>query len=339
MNTSTEREEQGQEQEQATDANMLAVGRWLQSTGYRFTTITPASHAIVNARPANRRALTVEDVFGWSRPFGPGLLPDTVTAPLMRAGLLGRAEEDLWQSAVRFSTLGAQHELLLAHSGFPTERKDAVFFGPDSYRFAAFVGRTLAAKRPASPRPRVVDIGCGSGAGGLQVARRLRDADLTLTDINPAALRFATVNAALCDVPAHVVRSDLYSALSGAFDLIIANPPFMSDDAGRTYRDGTGELGTGLALRVVEEGIGRLAPGGMLILYTGAPVVRGQDIFRDAVTPVLEASGCACGYEEIDPDVFGEELAQPAYAEVDRIAAVGLVVRASEQGVDRPASR
>ena len=31
--------------------------------------------------------------------------------------------------------------------------------------------------------------------------------------------------------------------------------------------------------------------------------------------------------QELDPDIFGEQLSDPAYADVDRIAAVGIIVR------------
>lgn len=42
---------------------------------------------------------------------------------------------------------------------------------------------------------------------------------------------------------------------------------------------------------------------------------------------MLEAARLSWKYEEIDPDVFGEELDTPAYAGIDRIAAVLLVAR------------
>ena len=51
---------------------------------------------------------------------------------------------------------------------------------------------------------------------------------------------------------------------------------------------------------------------------------------RARVAPVLESAGLFCQYDELDPDVFGEELSEPAYADADRIAAVLLTAR---QGV------
>ena len=78
-----------------------------------------------------------------------------------------------------------------------------------------------------------------------------------------------------------------------------------------------------LALR---ESLGRVAPGGKIVLYTGAAVVDGCDRFREQAEVMCRAAGASFDYAELDPDVFGSELDQPAYAGVERIAAVGLVV-------------
>jgi hypothetical protein len=86
-------------------------------------------------------------------------------------------------------------------------------------------------------------------------------------------------------------------------------------------------LGLELGLRIVREGIARLAPGGTLFLYTGGPVVGGVDRFRFEAEQILTASRFRHQYSEIDPDVFGEELDMPAYGEADRIAAIALMVR------------
>ena len=62
-------------------------------------------------------------------------------------------------------------------------------------------------------------------------------------------------------------------------------------------------------------------------MYTGSAFVEGEDSFQRAVQTTLATSGCEHHYEEIDPDVFGEELEEPHCAGVERIAAVGLRVR------------
>ena len=70
-----------------------------------------------------------------------------------------------------------------------------------------------------------------------------------------------------------------------------------------------------------------LNPAGSLLLYTGVPIIDGQDAFLEAVTQKLEFAAVNYTYNEIDPDIFGEELANPAYMNVDRIAAVVLIVK------------
>jgi release factor glutamine methyltransferase len=304
------------------DAALVALGRLLQARGYRFTTVTPATHTRVNARPDNSVASTLEDIFGWSRPFSPDALPEEIVRAL-RTGDAIVGHGNLCRSAVRFSTLGTQ---IFMHSAFPTGDTDAVFFGPDTYRFANAL-RAAFSDTDSDADMKIVDIGCGSGAGGLYLRSLLPAAvRLVLGDINPEALRCAQINAVLNRCEADVVKSDVMGDIAGAADIIIANPPYMIDAAERAYRHGGATLGIDLALRIVHEALPRLTPGGRLLVYTGAPVVDGVDKFREAVGPRL--GDRAFSYEEIDPDVFGEELDEPAYARVDRIAAVVLIVTA-----------
>jgi release factor glutamine methyltransferase len=308
----------------AQELSLLALGQRLREMGYRFVTVTPATHGRVNARPQNRWARSLEDVFGWSRPFRAALLPAPILE-LMQAAGVARPEGDGWRSLLRVSTL--ENEVLF-HSAFPTAGADAVFFGPDTYRFAAAITAQLAQRR--GPLRRAVDIGCGSGAGGILIARAAPSARIVLGDINPAALRMARINATLAGLDNIEVRhSDLLAGVEGEFDLIVANPPYLVDPARRSYRHGGGELGAALSLAIAEQASARLAPGGTLLLYTGAAIVDGADAFRRALAPILADRALDVAYREIDPDVFGEELEGGAYARADRIAAVLLTVTKS----------
>ena len=161
---------------------------------------------------------------------------------------------------------------------------------------------------------RILDIGCGSGAGGLMVARQSEGAELVLNDINPLALRYSRINADGLGISPTLVQGDGLAAVEGDFDLIIANPPYLVDKEARTYRHGGSDLGRSLGLRMATEAAGRLAPGGRLLFYTGVAIVDGKDPMLAELAPVLDAAGLSWRYEEIDPDVFGEELLQPAYA-------------------------
>lgn len=307
------------------DQALVMLGKELQARQYRFTTITPASHRRVNSR-AESTASPFERVFGWSRAFRPIELPQRIVALLEQSGEL-EADADLLRSKVRFSSLGDQ---LFVHSSFPTEASDTVFFGPDTYRFARAL-RHATADIPAAASFTIIDVGCGSGAGGLHAADLMRNrthAEVILSDVNPKALRFSRVNAALNDVRnVRTVLSDVFDRLNEGGDLIVANPPYLVDRSARLYRHGGGELGFDLSLRIMEESIDRLYPGGRLLLYTGTPIVAGIDRFFEAARPRLEARNCRYVYEEIDPDVFGEELDEAPYDQVDRIAVVALSVQ------------
>jgi release factor glutamine methyltransferase len=300
----------------AREQALVALGRALRASGYRFTTVTPETHRRVNRRPGSEVARDLVDVFGWSRPFRPGTLPPPIEDLLVAADAATPCDAgDLLVSRVRFSTLGAD---LFVHSAFPTEASAAVFFGPDTYRFAALLERSLP------PRVgRLVDVGCGSGAGGLVL--RHRASSVVLADINPEALRHAAVNAVLagCEDTASLVVSDILAAIDGPIDTVVANPPYLVDDGGRLYRHG-GDRGIALAARIVAEARDRLVPGGHLVLYSGTPVIDGVPLLPRQIAPLLD--GTEHRWEEIDPDVFGEELDRPAYADVDRIAVLGLVL-------------
>jgi methylase of polypeptide subunit release factors len=318
----------------AAPAALFELGQALKRAGYRHVTVTPATHRRVARRGAPRRPATLADVFGWSRPLRDGDLAPPLMA-LMRAAdvLLPDVllpDGDGWRCSVRASTLDGQ---LYFHSAYPTEDENAVFFGPDTYRFLRALGPELAARGVA----RAADIGCGAGAAAIAIALRWPQAEVLALDINADALRMTALNAALAGAgnvaPRH---SDLLDGVDGKFDLIVANPPYLLDPGERAYRHGGGELGAGLSGRIVAAALERLAPNGRLLLYTAVAMVDGVDPFLARITPVLERAGVKWEYEEIDPDVFGEELDEAQYHSAERIAAVWLKVTQPDDGPTRP---
>ncbi|NHZ42551.1 methyltransferase [Massilia aquatica] len=300
-------------------AALYALGCGLKQHGYAFTTVTPLTHSRVNARLANGWAHDLAGIFGWSRAFKPAVVNPTLMDLLHEAEVVNH-DNGMLRSVLRASTLDGQ---LYLHSAYPTNAADAVFFGPDTYRFVRALRTSLAAR--TLPVRRAADIGCGAGPGAITVALAHPDASVFAVDINPAALVLTDVNARIAAVSNLTpVDSNLLAGVDGQFDLIVANPPYLIDREQRAYRHGGGELGAGLSVAIVDEAIKRLAPGGTLMLYTGAAIVASADPFRQAVEPRLRAAGFHWTYDEIDPDVFGEELDEAPYAYADRIAAVWL---------------
>jgi methylase of polypeptide subunit release factors len=304
--------------------NALALthlGQLLLELQYRFVTITPASHARVNARTGCEWARSLRDVFGWSRPFQDGIVPGEIIQAMTEADVI-RVKNGAHYSTVRFSTLD---QGMFVHSSYPTIAKDAVFLGPDTYKFADAIQQFL---EPGRAVRRAADIFAGAGPGAIVIAKRYGGAEVLAIDINAAALGFCAVNAALAGTPnVQAVSSNLLADVPGLFDLIVAHPPYLVDRGGRAYRHGGGPLGAELSLSAVRSATERLEPGGTLLLFTGVAIVDGCDSFREQVEAILDRKLFEVTYREVDPDVFGEELEHPPYDHVDRIALIVLTVQ------------
>lgn len=298
------------------DELLLRLLTYLKERHYAFTAVTPATHAVALGRePSGRPGL--RDVFGWNRPFAQSDVDPALFALLSDGGILEEREGG-YRSALRVASLGTD---LFLHSSYPTRDADAVFFGPDTYRFTQFVARHLPSLSPIE----VVDMGTGTGAGGIVIARLAPSASVTLVDTNPVALRLARLNARFARVDVETVTS---SRVPPSCDIIIANPPYMMDPDGRAYRNGGKLMGGELSLKWARDALNKLLPGGTLLLYTGAAYVEGKAPLLEALAELSAGTGATLSIEPIDPDVFGEELAEPAYATVERIAAVGCVLKA-----------
>ena len=299
----------------------IALGdllRWLDAQGYDFVTPTPATQSIVCKR-ATPSARDARDVFGWSRSFSPEAMAPELWSAIQRAGVLQSHEAGM-RSRVRVSRV---HGCLFLHSAYPTNEEAAVFLGPDSYRFADFIEAELGAIGPVR---RIVDVGAGAGVGGILAGRLRPEAFVTLADVNVDALALARVNARHAGVQADLVCGCGLSEVQGPVDLILANPPYLVDVGKRVYRDGGDMHGAGLSLGWALEAAYRLDPGGRLLLYTGSAIVDGHDALHSALREHLAPLGCDLRYREIDPDIFGEELRETGYHDVERIAAIGAVV-------------
>lgn len=303
-----------------TSAALLRLIEALRRNGYHFVTPTPATHARVVARPDRREARDLADILGWSLPFAPAAIEPEFLALLEAAGALEKAG-GLLRSTLRVSSL---KDRLYLHSAYPTEAEDSVFFGPDSYRFADLIEAELTVR--GVEHGVIVDIGTGAGVGAIVAATRCPDARVSMTDINPRALRLAAINARAAGVAIRAIESDSLDRIDGAIDLALANPPYIIDASARTYRDGGGMLGGQVSVDMAGMAVARLAPRGRLILYTGSAIVRGEDHLKEALKALADAEDCTLRYRELDPDVFGEELENAAYAEVDRIALVAALL-------------
>lgn len=292
----------------------------LKAAGYRFVTPTPATHRRRLKRQGEAAGASLRDVLGWSLPYAPGALPAAISEALEAAGVVAESPGGRRRLTIRVSSLDDD---LFLHSAFPPSDEAAVFFGPDTYRFARF----LRHRAPAASEVRtLIDLGTGSGAGAVVAARATGAPRVIAADINPAALEWARINLAAAGVAAECRVSRGLEAVGEVADLIVANPPFIAGDHGRTYRDGGDMHGARLSLDWVLAGSARLAPAGRFLLYTGAAIIDGRDPLREALEAGLDSPTFGLDYEELDPDIFGGQLGAKGYEDVERIAAVGAVV-------------
>ena len=296
----------------------------LRARKYSFITPTPATHARVLARPDKNTAHDIRDVFGWSLPFSPGAIDAELMEIMRRADAL-KPHGDHFISRFRVSSLDGD---LFLHSAYPTTQQDAVFFGPDSYRFAAFIRAELPRLGPID---RLADIGTGVGIGAVAAMRCTEVSHLLLTDINPHALELAEVNVldAAQRAPARspiltaFIHCNALANVEAPLHAVIANPPYILDPAKRAYRDGGALHGAEVSLAWARAAEEKLALGGALLLYTGSAIIDGEDQLKTALHEELR--GFDISYREIDPDVFGDELEREDYADVERIAVVGVI--------------
>jgi SAM-dependent methyltransferase len=294
------------------DDALLALGRALMAANYKFTAVSPESHRRVMGR-GQVEAQSLQDVFGWSRPFSDELL-GADWLDLMREAAVLTPEGRLWRSRVRFATVG---DRIFAHSAHPATAPDSVEIDADSYRFVSVLqGSSFRAER-------AVDLGCGAGIAGLVMSDRALT--WTLADVNPRALRFSRINSALNGLTqVEFAHTDLLADVGGDLDLVICHPPHRIEPHGNLYRDGGGPYGVEVAVRTVKESLERLVPGGRLVLYTASPIVNGRDMLLQEVRPVFGAYDSRFEYLVLDPDMDSELLERPEYAQVDRIARVAL---------------
>jgi methylase of polypeptide subunit release factors len=145
-----------------------------------------------------------------------------------------------------------------------------------------------------TPRPQVeraLDVGTGNGVQALLVAGHSEH--VVATDVNPRALAFTELNAALSGLDnVECRRGSLFEPVEGEqFGLITCNAPFVVSPERRwTYRDGSHD-GDELSARIVRESVAHLAPDGyatLMVSWLG----RSADEPDEHVVEWIAGSGC-----------------------------------------------
>jgi ribosomal protein L3 glutamine methyltransferase len=129
-----------------------------------------------------------------------------------------------------------------------------------------------------APR-RILDLCTGSGCLAILAARAFPKAHVDASDISAAALAVARRNVRRHRKNIRLVRSDLFAGLEGRYDLIVANPPYVSTPSMRKlpaeyrYEPGValagGRDGLEFAARIIAGAADFLNPGGLLVCEVG----------------------------------------------------------------------
>jgi release factor glutamine methyltransferase len=135
---------------------------------------------------------------------------------------------------------------------------------------------------PQNSGPKILDLGCGSGALAVSLATELSDVKIWATDISEEALGLARQNADRHEVLERIQfrRGNLWQALTeedGLFDIIVSNPPYVAieeyDDLPPEVRDyeprhalDGRDKGLFYIEKIIREGPDYLEPGGWIIL-------------------------------------------------------------------------
>lgn len=135
------------------------------------------------------------------------------------------------------------------------------------------------------PAPHILDIGTGSGAIALALAKHLQSAKLTATDLSAEALAVARQNAQALGLSDRIrfLNGNLFEPVRAdeRFDLIVSNPPYIGSEEWNALSDSVAKFEPKLALdgglaglevikRLLAEARIKLNPNGYLLIEIGA---------------------------------------------------------------------
>lgn len=160
--------------------------------------------------------------------------------------------------------------------------------------------------------PLIADIGTGSGAIAVSLARLFRKATVYATDVSAQALDVAALNCVRHGVHVELMRGDLLDPLPRPVDIIVANLPYVRDDEmdgmSREIRDyeprvalSGGADGLDVIRRLIAEAPSKLRSGGTVLLEIApsqaeALVSWVEDLnIWDGIEPVKDCAGVTRG--------------------------------------------
>jgi release factor glutamine methyltransferase len=178
--------------------------------------------------------------------------------------------------------------------GLPMRVEAGVFIPRPETEHVVEVSLAIVRERLRKPAARIADVGTGSGAIALALAKELPEAEILGTDVSQDALRVARANARALGLGervrfVHSILLDEFFSHHGSpeagfdtrnFDLIVSNPPYVdynqAEQLPREVREHEPEValfspeeGIAVTRRLIEQARVALAPEGWLVLELG----------------------------------------------------------------------
>ncbi|OHY82694.1 50S ribosomal protein L3 N(5)-glutamine methyltransferase [Marinobacter sp. AC-23] len=152
------------------------------------------------------------------------------------------------------------------------------------------------------PVERILDLCTGSGCIGIGAAFVFEDASVDLSDISADALAVAGSNIDLHELQGRVctVQSDVFANISGQYDIIVSNPPYVDAEDLAGMPDefhhepalglAAGDDGLDIAHRIIAGAVEHLTPGGLLVVEVGNSWVALDEAYPELPFTWLEFS-------------------------------------------------
>jgi release factor glutamine methyltransferase len=150
-------------------------------------------------------------------------------------------------------------------------------------------------------RPKLVDVGTGSGAIALALAKELPNAEIFAADVSDDSLEVARANAARLQLDSRIrfLQSDVLDSIvrDGSFDFVVSNPPYVAlgeadkvQDVVKKYEPRqavfAGEHGLDIIRRLIPQAHEALGSGGHLVVEIGYSMAEAVMGIMDGFEPV-----------------------------------------------------
>ncbi len=140
------------------------------------------------------------------------------------------------------SDISQQHQILIQKAVARNSKREPIQYilgETDFYGLKIKVDKSVLIPRPETEylvekiindneKPdSILEIGTGSGCIAIALKKHFSNSKIVATDISETALETATINSEINDVIINFLQSDLFENVSGKFDIIVSNPPYI----------------------------------------------------------------------------------------------------------------